>query len=128
MLLGLDEQRLRRYLPPDQAEEIIRMRELTSQIIAKHTGQSFDTVERDVDWVAGAFMLLPRAVFDATGGFSEAFFMYGEDMEWCYRLRRAGYPVRYVPSAKAIHHGNQSAGQLPPEWRIRRTHDAKYTF
>ena len=43
--------------------------------------------ERDVDWVAGSFMMLPREVFDQTGGFDERMFMYGEDLEWCYRIR-----------------------------------------
>jgi asparagine synthase (glutamine-hydrolysing) len=66
-------------------------------------------VEREVDWVAGAFMLLPRAVFDATGGFSEAFFMYGEDMEWCYRIRDAGWRIRYYPQAQLIHRDHSSA-------------------
>jgi asparagine synthase (glutamine-hydrolysing) len=59
--------------------------------------------ERDVDWVAGAFMLLPRAVFEKTGGFTEAYFMYGEDMEWCYRIRDAGWRIRYFPQATIVH-------------------------
>jgi asparagine synthase (glutamine-hydrolysing) len=59
--------------------------------------------ERDVDWVAGAFMLLPRQVFEATGGFDERLFMYGEDMEWCYRIRDHGWKVRYYPSASIMH-------------------------
>jgi len=59
--------------------------------------------ERDVDWVAGAFMLLPREVFEQTGGFDESLFMYGEDMEWCYRIRDLGRPIRYFPSASVVH-------------------------
>jgi GT2 family glycosyltransferase len=59
--------------------------------------------ERDVDWVAGAFMLLPRQVFEQTGGFDERLFMYGEDMEWCYRIRDRGWRVRYYPTASIVH-------------------------
>jgi hypothetical protein len=59
--------------------------------------------ERDVDWVAGAFMLLPREVFEHTGGFDERLFMYGEDMEWCYRIRDLGRPIRYFPTASILH-------------------------
>ncbi len=59
--------------------------------------------ERDVDWVAGAFMLLPREVFDRTGGFDERLFMYGEDLEWCYRIRDHGWRIRYYPSATVMH-------------------------
>jgi asparagine synthase (glutamine-hydrolysing) len=65
--------------------------------------------ERDVDWVAGAFMLLPRAVFERTGGFSEAYFMYGEDMEWCWRIRDAGWRIRYYPQASLTHLDHSSA-------------------
>jgi GT2 family glycosyltransferase len=67
------------------------------------------TEERDVDWVAGSFMLLPRQVFVETGGFSEAFFMYGEDMEWCYRIRDRGWRIRYYPDASAVHLDHSSS-------------------
>jgi GT2 family glycosyltransferase len=59
--------------------------------------------ERDVDWVAGAFMLLPREVFAQTGGFDERLFMYGEDLEWCYRIRDLGWRIRYYPDAALVH-------------------------
>jgi GT2 family glycosyltransferase len=67
--------------------------------------------ERDVDWVAGAFMLLPRGVFEQTGGFDERLFMYGEDMEWCYRIRERGWRVRYYPSA-SIRHADHASSEL----------------
>jgi GT2 family glycosyltransferase len=66
--------------------------------------------ERDVDWVAGAFMLVPRRVFEATGGFDERSFMYGEDLEWCYRIREQGWRIRYYPSASITHVDHASAG------------------
>ncbi len=60
--------------------------------------------ERDVDWVAGAFMLLSREVFDQTGGFDERLFMYGEDLEWCgCRIRDLGWRIRYYPTATVVH-------------------------
>jgi GT2 family glycosyltransferase len=65
--------------------------------------------ERDVDWVAGAFMLLPRVVFERTRGFDERLFMYGEDMEWCYRIRDHGWRVRYYPDASIIHYDHASS-------------------
>jgi GT2 family glycosyltransferase len=65
--------------------------------------------ERDVDWVAGSFMLCPRRVFEETGGFSEAYFMYGEDMEWCYRIRDRGWRIRYYPDASVVHLDHSSA-------------------
>lgn len=64
--------------------------------------------ERDVDAVAGAFMLLPRAVFEQTGGFDERLFMYGEDIEWCRRIREVGGRVRFYPQATIVHLGHAS--------------------
>lgn len=65
--------------------------------------------ERDVDWVAGSFMLLPRRVFEETAGFSEAYFMYGEDMEWCYRIQDCGWRIRYYPDASVVHLDHSSS-------------------
>ncbi len=65
--------------------------------------------ERDVDWVSGAFMLLPAQVFHDTGGFDERLFMYGEDMEWCYRIRDHGWRIRYFPWARITHMRHASA-------------------
>ena len=85
------------------------------------------TSERDVDWVSGAFMLVPAEVYRATQGFDEAIFMYGEDMEWCYRIRDRGWRVRYYPSAKIIHMRHASADQWFGDPRValclRRQHE-----
>ncbi len=83
---------------------------------------------REVDWVVGAFLLVPRQALDEAGLLPEEYFIFGEDMEWCWRLARAGYPVRYLPVAEVVHHGNQAAGRRSPAWRIRRTHATKYRF
>jgi hypothetical protein len=63
---------------------------------------------RAVGWVHGAFMLMPRRVFDAVGGFDPRFFMYGEDMDLCARVRTAGFRTAVVSGARALHYGNQS--------------------
>src|SRR5262245_12360529 len=55
------------------------------------------------DWVAGMFILLRREVFAAVGGFDAGYHMYYEDVDLCTRLRLAGYDVRLVPEAIAIH-------------------------
>lgn len=74
--------------------------------------------EQDVDWVAGAFMLMPRKVFEATGGFDERLFMYGEDLEWCYRIQDAGWRIRYFPDAAILHHDHASSDLLWGDKRI----------
>jgi GT2 family glycosyltransferase len=65
--------------------------------------------EVEAGWIAGAFMMLRREVFEQTGGFSEDFFMYGEDSEWCMRVRRAGYRIFYNPLGVVYHIGSVSS-------------------
>jgi GT2 family glycosyltransferase len=67
----------------------------------------------DVAWGGAACMLIRREVFQTLGGFDERFFMYCEDMDLCKRIRDAGYRLRYLPDAAAIHHWGKSAVQLP---------------
>ena len=74
--------------------------------------------ERDVDWVSGAFMLMPRRVFEVTGGFDERLFLYGEDLEWCQRIRDNGWRIRYFPEATIRHFSHASADMLIGEERI----------
>jgi GT2 family glycosyltransferase len=68
-------------------------------------------VERDVPWVIGACMLVRRSAIAAAGPFDERFFVYAEDMEWCDRLARAGYRIRFLPSVSVTHLGNRSGAQ-----------------
>lgn len=65
--------------------------------------------EREVDWLAGAFMILRRETFEEVGGFSEDFFMYGEDSEWCMRIKRAGRKIFYAPRGVVYHIGSASS-------------------
>jgi GT2 family glycosyltransferase len=56
-----------------------------------------------VDWVAGMFMLFPRAVFAELGGFDEAYFLYYEDVDLCSRLQAMGRDVRVCGAVSVIH-------------------------
>jgi N-acetylglucosaminyl-diphospho-decaprenol L-rhamnosyltransferase len=58
---------------------------------------------RDVDWVSGAAIWLRRAALDAVGGWDERYFMYVEDVDLCWRLRRAGWRVAYEPAGTVEH-------------------------
>jgi N-acetylglucosaminyl-diphospho-decaprenol L-rhamnosyltransferase len=68
------------------------------------------TTEREVDWVSGACMLLPRAVFDAVGGFDDGFPLYGEELDIATRLRDAGWSVLFTPAVEIIHAVGVSTG------------------
>ena len=54
-------------------------------------------------------MIARREVPVAMGGFNESIFMYGEDMEWCQRIRDAGLRIRFFPDAEIIHLDHSSA-------------------
>jgi N-acetylglucosaminyl-diphospho-decaprenol L-rhamnosyltransferase len=67
----------------------------------------------DVAWGGAACVLVRRQAFAAIGGFDERFFLYCEDLDLCRRLRDAGWVLRYVPEASAVHHWGRSTVKRP---------------
>ncbi|MGJ7031034.1 glycosyltransferase family 2 protein [Niabella hirudinis] len=61
--------------------------------------------------LAGAFMLISRGVLEKTGGFDEAFFMYGEDIDLSYRVYKTGYKNYYLSSPSIIHFKGESTSK-----------------
>lgn len=74
---------------------------------------------RAVDWMSGAFLAARRQAIDEVGLLDEAFFMYSEEMEWCYRMKLAGWEVVYLPRAEATHWAGSSARRVPDAKRAR---------
>jgi N-acetylglucosaminyl-diphospho-decaprenol L-rhamnosyltransferase len=68
------------------------------------------STEREVDWVSGAAMLIPREAFDAVGGFDEAFPLYGEELDIATRLRALDRSALFTPTAEVIHAVGVSTG------------------
>lgn len=66
---------------------------------------------RKVDWAVGAALLIRRAALDEIGGLDESFFMYVEDVEWCWRAAGRGWEIWFEPSAVVRHVGNASGAQ-----------------
>ncbi len=62
----------------------------------------------EVDAISGSFMVMKKEVYEKAGGFDEDFFMYGEDLDLCYRIQKAGYKVYYVHSTQIIHYKGES--------------------
>ncbi|MBI4547946.1 MAG: glycosyltransferase [Ignavibacteriae bacterium] len=62
----------------------------------------------EVDAVSGSFMFVRRTVIDQVGVLDDQFFMYGEDLDWCYRIKKAGWKIYYVHSTQIIHYKGQS--------------------
>ncbi|MFN8375835.1 MAG: glycosyltransferase family 2 protein [Anaerolineae bacterium] len=68
-----------------------------------------------VDFTLGATMMLKREAVEQTKGFDEQFFMYCEEIDWAWRIHRAGWDVLCVPAAHVVHLGGQSTAQVRPQ-------------
>jgi N-acetylglucosaminyl-diphospho-decaprenol L-rhamnosyltransferase len=68
---------------------------------------------RVVDWISGAALWLRRTSLDAIGGWDERYFMYLEDVDLCWRLRRAGWDIAYEPEAVVWHVQGASTSRRP---------------
>ncbi len=89
---------------------------------------AFDRDEAvEVDWVIGACLMTRRETIDEVGMLDEGFFMYAEDVDWCYRMRQAGWTVEYFPEALVMHHYEKSAGKAPFRMTLER-HRSMWRF
>jgi GT2 family glycosyltransferase len=61
---------------------------------------------REVDVVAGCFLLIQKSLWDRLGGFDRSFFMYGEDVDLCLRASHQGFRPLFTPEATIVHHGS----------------------
>lgn len=65
----------------------------------------------EVDSVTGAYMLVRLAAIDDAGLLDESFFMYGEDLDWAFRIKEQGWKVFYYPDAQALHYKGASSSR-----------------
>ncbi|MDD3044778.1 MAG: glycosyltransferase [Candidatus Delongbacteria bacterium] len=63
----------------------------------------------EVDAVSGSFMLLRKSIIDEGILMPEDYFMYGEDIDFCYQIKRRGYKIEYVPISEIVHYRGQSS-------------------
>lgn len=69
--------------------------------------------EQRADWLVGAFLIARREAVQAVGPMDERFFLYSEEIDWCYRFWRAGWPLAHLPQIEITHHGGgRSRGDL----------------
>jgi GT2 family glycosyltransferase len=69
--------------------------------------------EMEVEAIMGACMLVPRTVIEKVGVMDEEFFFYGEDLDWCYRIKQADYKIVYYPAAQILHLKSASSRNIP---------------
>ncbi|MBX6770550.1 MAG: glycosyltransferase family 2 protein [Chloroflexi bacterium] len=65
-----------------------------------------------IDHPLGACMMVRRQAIEQVGPLDEGFFMYCEEVDWCYRMKQAGWEIYYTPDAAVIHYGGASTGQI----------------
>ncbi|MFC1738370.1 glycosyltransferase family 2 protein [Planctomycetota bacterium] len=70
---------------------------------------------KEVDVVTGCFMLVRRQAIEQVGVMDEQFFMYGEETDWCYRFKQAGWKILFTPGAQIIHIHGASTEQIKPQ-------------
>ena len=82
-----------------------------SRLLKRHVAAPpVSEVECPADWVAGASLMVRREVFDAIGLLDDGYFMYFEEVDFCLRASRAGFPCWYVPASRVVHLVGQSSG------------------
>jgi GT2 family glycosyltransferase len=80
-----------------------------SKLFARYNLTYLDENETyEVDAISGSFMMMRRDAYEKVGGLDEQFFMYGEDLDLCYRFQKSGYKVFYVHSTQIIHYKGES--------------------
>jgi len=82
---------------------------------------------REVDWVNGACMMVRREVLDQVGGLDEGYFIYAEEVDWCYCIRKAGWRIFFTPEAEVIHLGGKAMDRVPAE-RLVLKYTGQYRF
>lgn len=81
---------------------------------AFYKGEKFYGKERELDWVTGAFLMVKGKVIEEIGPFDENFFMYTEDVDFCYRAKSKGWKVYYNPRWRIVHFGGASSAREFP--------------
>jgi O-antigen biosynthesis protein len=80
-----------------------------SRLFAKYNLTYLDENQTyEVDAVSGAFMMMRKESYEKVGGFDKEFFMYGEDLDLCYRTQKAGFKVYYYHETEIIHYKGES--------------------
>lgn len=82
----------------------------------------------EVDAVSGSFMMLRKEALDRVGFLDGDFFMYGEDLDLCYRIKQAGWKIYYVPLTEIIHFKGESAKTVPTLKSVRDFYTAMRIF
>ena len=82
---------------------------------------------KEIDWARGAVLMFAREVKDAIGVLDENYYIYGEEIDFYYRAKKAGYKALFIPEAEIIHYGKASSRQRRTEMFFQ-NYKSFYTF
>jgi GT2 family glycosyltransferase len=102
------------YLSPTLLREWMHLLHLDGR--QRRVMDEWDTsTPREAEVLLGACIILRREALEAVGSLDESYFMYSEEVDLCYRLRKAGWQLYWVPQAEIVHYGGQSTRQIATE-------------
>lgn len=85
-----------------------------------HQGWKNFKASHEVDCISAAFMMVFDEVIDKVGLLDERFFMYGEDIDWCLRIKKAGFKILFYPGVKTLHLKRQSGREQSRDKDLRK--------
>jgi GT2 family glycosyltransferase len=98
--------------------------------LSKYSDYNIDTPidqETEIDATVGAYMMVRRRAIEKVGMLDEEYFMYGEDLDWCWQIKHGGYKIVYYPAARITHY-KYGSSQMIPFRTIRMAHQAMKIF
>lgn len=90
---------------PSPFISLLKLTGFTKRYYVKHLD---DKQNGDIDVLAGAFMFLKRTIYNEVDGFDEDYFMYGEDIDLSYKIKKAGYQNKYLGNTSILHYKGES--------------------
>jgi hypothetical protein len=101
---------------PSLKEEFLIATRLGASIWPTYPDRGFSTEIKTVEWIGSACLLVRRAALAKVGLLDEEYFIYGDEADLQYRLRKAGWLVYYLPNVSTVHNGGRSMDR----WRRRK--------
>jgi GT2 family glycosyltransferase len=100
-----------------------------SKIFAGYLLTYLDTEKiQEVDSLSGCAMVVKREVIEKVGMMDEDYYLYGDDLDWCYRIKSAGWKVVYFPETKIIHYGGKGGTGKKPYFNIYHFYRSAFIF
>ena len=92
-------------------ESTVLQRWLPNTVRDYYVADRPDDIVQEVDWLVGACLVVRREAIEHAGVLDERFFMYSEELDWCRRIKQAGWKIVYNPDAEVIHYEGRSSEQ-----------------